>query len=177
MFIGSACRNKVLNTLRKKFKSPKDAEAYYFPIKLTAPEPVSFEVSITPTLLPNLSNVPSFGLESNQQLQMISELYQKFCTEHSDISLPDDFLQFGLSAMVHLKSCGRSNVLYKLAKALGTMRSDQSDSLFPAKRMPMGLIEYCANFFCSSTPREVMAIYNCNLYYNVLCSEIDLLSY
>lgn len=148
---GSACRNKVLNTLRKKFKSPKDAEAYYFPLKLTAAEPVAAEVT-TIHVLPNL---PSIGSVSNQQLQVISELYKSYCTDHSGISVPDDFLQLAISAMVHLKSCGRSNVLYKLAKALGTMRSDQSDSLLPARRMPMGLLEYCVNFFCSSSPREI----------------------
>ena len=48
-------------------------------------------------------------------------------------------------AVEHLKSCGRSNVLYNMAKAIGTMREDQGDSLLPAKRMPMGLIEHCVN--------------------------------
>ena len=53
--------------------------------------------------------------------------------------------------MEHLKACGRSNVLYNLAKVLGTKREDNSDTLLPAKRMPMmGLIEHCVNFFCSS---------------------------
>ena len=52
-------------------------------------------------------------------------------------------------------SCGRSNVLYNLAKALGTMRDDQTDSLLPVKRMPMGLIEHCVNFFCCSHSEQV----------------------
>ena len=42
----------------------------------------------------------------------------------------------------------RSNVLYKFAKGLGTMR-DESDSLLPVKRMPMGLIEHTSNFYIS----------------------------
>ena len=39
--------------------------------------------------------------------------------------------------------------------ALGTKRKDQTDSLLPSKRMPMGLIEHCVNFFCSSSIHEV----------------------
>jgi hypothetical protein len=38
-------------------------------------------------------------------------------------------------------------VLYSLAKGIGTMREDQSDSKFSTKRMPLGLMEYIANFF------------------------------
>jgi len=47
----------------------------------------------------------------------------------------------------HWTDCARSNLIYLLAKSLGTVRSDNSDFLLPAKRMPMGLIEYCVNFF------------------------------
>lgn len=57
--------------------------------------------------------------------------------------------------MEHLKSCRRSNVLYGLAKAVGTMRGDESDSLMPARRMPMGLVEHIINFFCSSSLYKV----------------------
>ena len=56
--------------------------------------------------------------------------------------------------MEHLKSCSRSNVIYNLAKALGKMRDDHSDSLLPTKRIPMGLVEHCVNF-CSSHSDEV----------------------
>ena len=31
IIIGNACRNTVLKTLRKRFKSPKEAEEYYYP--------------------------------------------------------------------------------------------------------------------------------------------------
>ena len=63
--------------------------------------------------------------------------------------------------MIHLKHCHRSNVIYLLAKALGTMRPDQSDSLLPAKRMPMGLIEYSAKFFTASSTRQVYILSQC----------------
>ena len=44
-------------------------------------------------------------------------------------------------AMANLRHNARSNVLYNLAKGMGTPRADGSDSRFPVKRMPMGLIE------------------------------------
>ena len=147
MSIGSACRNKVLNTLRRKFKSPEEAEAHYFPLNLVASEPTEVEAAtITPRLL---------NSSENQDLKVISSLYKSYCTSCSSVTPPDDFLKFALLAMEHLKSCGRSNVLYNLAKALGTMRDDQTDSLLPVKRMPMGLIEHCVNFFCCSHSEQV----------------------
>ena len=150
--VGSACRNKILNTLRKKFKSPEEAERFYFPVKMIASESMTeaVEISITPSLLP-CKNV----CESDEQLQLVSKLYKSYCSTYSNTAPPYDFLKLALSAMEHLQSCGWSNVLYKLAKAVGTMRCDQSDSLLPAKRMPMGLLEHCVNFFCSPSSQGV----------------------
>ena len=157
MFVGSACRNKVLRTLRKRFKSPEAAESHYFPLKLVAsePQPAGVETAITPSL----QSFPSHTKEisPSQQLLAISEHLKSFCNSHSSIDPPDDFLSLAVLAMQHLCSCGCSNVVYKLVKVLGTMRDDQSNSLLPARRMPMGLIEHCVNFFSSSSIREVNA--------------------
>ena len=49
--------------------------------------------------------------------------------------------------MAQLKRSERTNVLYKLAKGIGTPREDGSDSRLPTRRMPMGLVEHIANFF------------------------------
>ena len=57
--------------------------------------------------------------------------------------------------MAQLKHNERSNVLYNLAKGLGTPRLDGSDSRFPAKRMPMGLVEYATNFFVADKMQQV----------------------
>ena len=77
------------------------------------------------------------------------------------MNLPGDFLELAVAAMQHLKSCGRANVLYNFAKAIGTMREDKSDSLLPAKRMPMGLIEHCVNFFTSTHVQVFLCIHVC----------------
>ena len=65
------------------------------------------------------------------------------------------FIQLAFNGMNHLKKCGRSNVIYSLVKSLGTMRPDQTDSLLTAKRMPMGLIEHCVNFFNATSVNQV----------------------
>ena len=40
----------------------------------------------------------------------------------------------------------RKNV-YELAKGLGTMCDNNSDSLFPVSCMPMGMLQYMVHFF------------------------------
>jgi len=66
-----------------------------------------------------------------------------------------NFIEYSVKGMLHLADCSRSNVIYLLAKSLGTLRPDNSDSLFPAKRMSMGLIEHCVNFFNAPTVQQV----------------------
>ena len=88
-------------------------------------------------------------LPTNEQLQVVATLLQIMATKASDITISGDFIQYCMRAMSWLKKNKRSNVLYNFAKGLGTMREDKSDSLFPVKRMPMGLIEHTFNFFIS----------------------------
>jgi len=45
--------------------------------------------------------------------------------------------------------------MYNLAKGVGTQRADGSDSRFPMKCMPMGLIEYAADFFANDNVQQV----------------------
>ena len=86
---------------------------------------------------------------------------QSHLASNLSVNVPDDFLELAAAAMQHLKSCGRANVVYNLAKAIGTMREDLSDSLLPAKRMPIGLIEHCVNFFCSTRQQVCRFAYTC----------------
>ena len=58
--------------------------------------------------------------------------------------------------MLHLKQCDRSNILYSLAKGLSTLRPDGSDSKFPAKRMPAGLLQYMVEFFAADNLSQVI---------------------
>ena len=89
-----------------------------------------------------------------QKLHLMSDLFRSYCQTRLCVVPDDDFMLLSVLAMIHLKSCKRSNVLYKFAKCLGTMRGDGSDSLLPAKRIPMELIEHCMDFFSSSSSQE-----------------------
>ena len=57
--------------------------------------------------------------------------------------------------MVRLKAGNRSNVVYNLAKGIGTSRKDEVESRFPVGIMPMGLVEYTANFFVAEDSNSV----------------------
>ena len=81
------------------------------------------------------------------------------------VEVCDDFLEVASSAMVRLS---RSNVVYNLAKGIGTSRKDEAESRFPVGIMPMGLVEYTANFFVAEDSNSVnyfiisRANYNCH---------------
>ena len=67
----------------------------------------------------------------------------------------DDFIEVASSAMVRLKAGNRSNVVYNLAKGIDTSRKDEAESRFPVGIMPMGLVEYTANFFVAEDSNSV----------------------
>ena len=113
------------------------------------------EIKIVPELQHSLETTP------NQQLHIISSLFKSHLASNLSVNVPDDFLELAAAAMQHLKSCGRANVVYNLAKAIGTMREDLSDSLLSAKRMPTGLIEHCVNIFCSTRQQVCRFAYTC----------------
>ena len=79
-----------------------------------------------------------------------------FAEDKHNVYIQPDLLQFVVSASEHLFQCGRSNVVYTLAKAIGRKRPDGSDSRFPAKRMPMGVLEHMVNFYNADSYIELM---------------------
>ena len=86
---------------------------------------------------------------------LLSRQFSEFVQQKHSITLPQDFLELCVQAMSHLRQCGRSNVLYSLAKGLGTLRPDKSDTKFPAKRMPTGLLQYMVEFFAADNFSQV----------------------
>ena len=160
--------------LSAKFKSPSDASRHYYEAqeKLDTDNECSStsEMQILrPTVVPagDLSMVLEVcrqtldSLQPSQQLSILSQLFSLI----SQMSVPSDFLELTNHGMHHLKEHGRSNLIYQLARCVGTMRADGSDSLLPVKRMPTGLIEYVVNFFnagvgtkvCESILHQVLA--------------------
>ena len=164
-YLGKSCRSKVTKDLNKLFGSPEVAEQHYMarPASGSTPQTLT-STSIGPSLpemdtaLPQPSTtlegieycrVGIGGLSTDDKLGVLSALLTDVA------SFPPDYLFLAAKAADHLRESGRSNVIYSLAKALGTMRPDGSDSLLPAKTMPMGLIEYAANFFCATSVQKV----------------------
>jgi len=94
-------------------------------------------------------------LPVHKQKAVLCNLFDMFLQRSTTLARIPNFIEFAVNGMEHLQACGRSNVIYSLAKSLGTKRLDGSDSLLPAKRMPMGLIEYCVNFFNASSRQQV----------------------
>lgn len=93
-------------------------------------------------------------LPVESQLSTLSKLFSVYLSQFS-LTVPNDFLDNAASAMQRLSDGGRTNVLYNLAKGMGTLRPDQSDSRFPIKQMPLGLVEYIAQFFAADNLQQV----------------------
>ena len=94
-------------------------------------------------------------LSEGYQLEFMSKFFSQYALVNHCLTVPEDFLILSAKAMAQLKHSDRSNVLYNLAMGLGTLRDDGSDSRFPTRRMPMGLVEHMANFFVAEEMRKV----------------------
>lgn len=103
-----------------------------------------------PALLHMFSKLPV-----DVHLQTMSRLFSSYMSATSSVSVPDNFLCLAAAAMINLHNGGRSNVVYDLAKGVGTQRDDKSDTCFPIKQMPMGLVEYVIQFFAVDTLHQV----------------------
>lgn len=94
-------------------------------------------------------------LTSTDQLTLLNELLNEHATAFHKLSMPDDFLHLSLMSMQHLDSFGKVNVLYELAKGLGTLRPNSTEPVFPISRMPFGLLQYIVTFFNSKSGNQV----------------------
>ena len=93
------------------------------------------------------------SLPSQERAAAVGTLMQSLASP--ELNVPSDFVELSLASMKRLKNFGRSNILYGIASALGTMRPDGSDSRMPVSRMPVGLIEYVASFFSADSMQKV----------------------
>ena len=137
----------MTNDLRRSYASPQDAYS-----KLTADSPS------TPSSQ-NFRAVSAFlsSLSDDEKLAVISRLFEAQAV-HCGVKFPADYLSLSITSAINLKEAGRSNMLYSLAKAAGSLRDDGSDTLLPLKRLPTGLIEHCLNFFTATSLNQVHLI-------------------
>ena len=154
LHIAEACRLRVILKYPKKYKSTEAAERHFCE-----------QESVTESVLNQVNVPPDFphaklielvmSLPEEDRLKAISELFCYFAEAKYSVHIPSDFLRLTISASEHLLMCGRSNVVYGLAKAIGTERADKSNSRLPAKRMPMGLLEHMVNFYNADSYTKV----------------------
>lgn len=170
--VGNACRFKVIGWLKKKFESPREAELHY---GISGNQHRSVTVQTDPSLLHHTEDVasstcvtvscgvqtdfPQQQLSPDCSMEYLSTIFAQVCEKKRGVKVPEDFLVLASSAIHRLSEKGRSNILYSLAKGIGTMREDGSDSRFPTQRMPMGLVEYTANFFVADDLNQVLLTY------------------
>ena len=107
-------------------------------------------VQFTDTLLSSFTR-----LSCEEQMSLLRQLFSYHCATAHDIDVPEDYLHLSVCAVKNFTAQGKSNVLYNLAKGFGMMRPDQSDTCFPMKRMPFGMVEYMANFYISTPGSNV----------------------
>ena len=155
-----------MRTLSSRFTSPAAADEYY-KVHSSAEMPPSAALTTPATVssMPDSQLVESGPirvcqqalqpLDADHQLKVLSELFSSYLRHHSHVPPPHDLLRFIVLGMECLKNAGRSNVIYLLAKALGTNRPDGSGSLLPVSRMPMGLVEHIVTFFTASSVQQV----------------------
>ena len=96
-------------------------------------------------------------MEPEDHLTFVSEIFTAYCSRQN-VTVPQDFILLVVKGMIQLHATGRSNILYSLAKGLGSQRSDGSDSLFPCKQLVAGIVEHCINFFAASSIGQVSVV-------------------
>ena len=145
-----------------RFTTPSEAGAYFgkqkLPSQACAAISSSSEKSCnkqtdlvdSSTFLDILNRLPT-----ESQLPLLSEVFSVYMQNVFELLVPNDFLLLSATAMHQLSKNGRTNVLYNLAKGMVTLRQDKEDTRFPIKRMPMGLVEYTAQFFAFDNLQQV----------------------
>ena len=88
----------------------------------------------------------------------MNEMFCSHASTYYQMKLPNDFLTLSLKGMKHLSETKRMNVLYELARGLGIMRPDGTDS--STSRMPMGMLQFMVGFFNASPGRDVSTYYS-----------------
>ena len=134
---------------QNKHKSPKDAEAFYGNrLQRVHSSLCGVSIDVQTEDMEALALLHMFSkLPEDMHLQTLSRLFSSYLSATSSVSVSEDFLCLAAAAMINLHNGGRSNVVYNLAKGIGTQRQDKSETRFPIKQMPMGLIEYVTEFF------------------------------
>ena len=84
--------------------------------------------STQPESAPDWNKESIVEIRQQSSLESLLEVMSDYIDRKLNITIPEDFLTLSAKVMAQLKHNERSNVLYNLAKGLGTPRLDGSDS-------------------------------------------------
>ncbi len=197
MFAAGACRTRVWKKLRKRYTTPKEAEEKLAlpqngqkstegknggtDVVSTPPSDVTADTTSLPVPGPSYAFQQSsdedrrlgssfYSLPPTEQIEVLPQQLCALALNVAHVEIPPDYLTLSIAAMERLQKCGRGNVLYGLAKGVGTMREDGSDSVIPTTRMPMGLLEHTVNFFTTREIKTESHTVNlvCNIFHTLL---------
>ena len=109
-----------------RYKTPKDAEAWCCGqsvpnaiMQASVSHTVQSEsIQTTPVDLALVQYMFN-QLQAECQLAALSELFSSYMNQFA-LAVPNDFLSNAANAMVQLSDAGRTNILYNLAKGIGT---------------------------------------------------------
>lgn len=155
-FSAHSCRSKVLTRLSKIYRDPVTALSSFDRCHASTQTDIKREDASTQADLGGVSDITTQMLlllsliPESEQADTLCKLMQALALK-SSLNVPDGYISHSLAAMQRLQHAGRSNILSRLAKALGATRPDGIESLMPVHRMPVGLIEYAVNFFTSNS--------------------------
>ena len=164
---GTACRLKVLRSLKKEFNTVDDAETAFG---------ISYFDDSTPPCCGDLDDsslsrplpaqvidfvITNFGMLSDiQRVQLVSHLLRMVIEINYGKEMlhfiPNDLLSLLLPAMEHLFKKGKENTIYHLCKSLGEKR-DRHSARLNVDKMPFGLIAYNCKFFASESTNNIRA--------------------
>ena len=135
-----------MRCLAVHFKTPADADVHYFgrseefavkvvtesvqQLSLSAPATISTSTQTTERDIGKVIGELMKCLDEHEQLKTISEVFHVYVLVNHSVNIPEDFLVVASQAMAQLKCHNCSNVLYNIAKSMGTLQPE-SDNQYP----------------------------------------------
>ncbi len=97
-------------------------------------------------------------MDLNDAEEVANMAFYQLALKKDISSYPSNFAEIASNAMVILQEHNKPNIVYNLAKCLGTYRPGTTATIMPINRMPFGLLEYQIQFFsCTNTSQVAVA--------------------
>lgn len=97
-------------------------------------------------------------IPETEKSSILDSMFKTVCKESNMKQQPNTFVTLSIQSMTTLEKKGKPNLLFDLAKCLGTTRPNSDETLLPMNRMPFGLIQHQLQFFSATDVRQVTVI-------------------